>query len=63
MNESHIDRFNKARSFLYISGYITDAENEKVKVRFKKKAEQSGITLVSESVLRKEKGNGSIIRK
>jgi hypothetical protein len=32
MNEDHIRRFNEARTFLYLAGYVTDTENENIKL-------------------------------
>ena len=54
MDEKYIERFNKARSFLYVSGYLTESENDKVIKRFKKRAKQKGIELYSKSMLEVE---------
>jgi len=51
MNEDHINRFNDARTFLYLAGYLTDTENQKVKQRFMAAAERKGVKLVSQPLL------------
>jgi hypothetical protein len=51
MNEDHIRRFNEARTFLYLAGYVTDTENENIKQRFMKVAAKKGVTLVSRPLL------------
>lgn len=44
-DKDHIDKFNKARLFLLLSGYISDSENEKIIARLQKAANKAGVEL------------------
>lgn len=51
MDDEYIKRFNDSRTFLYLAGYITEAENEKIKQRFTKAAEKKGVKLIRQPLL------------
>jgi hypothetical protein len=56
MDDDHIKRFNDSRMFLYLHGYLSEAENGYVKKRFMKAAEKKGVDLVSKHILAQREG-------
>ena len=52
INNEVIEEFDKARRYLYITGYLTEKENQRIIKRFIKDAEKQGIILSVPPVFR-----------
>ena len=50
MTDEYIEKFNRARAWLFLNGYLTEGENRKVAQRFEKEAKKQGTELITKSI-------------